>query len=81
MRVTVLYFAGARDAAGVSEEPIELESEATIARALAVVVAKHPALAPHVPRLRVARNETFAQVEDGLEDGDVLAIIPPVAGG
>jgi molybdopterin converting factor small subunit len=31
--------------------------------------------------LRVARNELFAEPGDRIEDGDVLALIPPVAGG
>jgi molybdopterin converting factor small subunit len=31
--------------------------------------------------VRVARNEAFAASAERLEDGDVIALIPPVAGG
>jgi molybdopterin converting factor small subunit len=31
--------------------------------------------------VRLARNETFATNDEALEDGDVIALIPPVAGG
>jgi molybdopterin converting factor small subunit len=31
--------------------------------------------------VRFARNEEFAQNADVLADGDVVALIPPVAGG
>jgi molybdopterin synthase sulfur carrier subunit len=81
MRVSVLYFAGARELAGVSEETIELDEGATIARALEVIVDRHPSLAVHLGHLRVARNEAFATTTDRVEAGDVLALIPPVAGG
>ena len=81
MRIRVLYFASARELAGTSEEPIDLEDGATIAGALAAVADRHAALAPHLPRLRVARNEVFAALSDQLDADDVLALIPPVAGG
>jgi molybdopterin converting factor small subunit len=31
--------------------------------------------------VRLARNEEFARDEDPISDGDVIALIPPVAGG
>jgi molybdopterin converting factor small subunit len=31
--------------------------------------------------VRIARNETFALADETLAEGDVLALIPPVAGG
>jgi molybdopterin converting factor small subunit len=31
--------------------------------------------------IRFARNEEFARNDDALADGDVVALIPPVAGG
>ncbi len=81
MRVSVLYFAAARDLAGTSEEPLELAEGVTVGGALEAIVRRHPALAPHVRQLRVARNEAFAELGDRVAPGDVLALIPPVAGG
>jgi molybdopterin converting factor small subunit len=31
--------------------------------------------------VRLARNETFATNDERLEEGDVIALIPPIAGG
>ena len=82
MNVRVLYFAGARDVAGVSEETCALPEGVVTVRDFARFVGeRHPALAARMESLRIARNERFATMEDRLEDGDVLALIPPVAGG
>ncbi len=81
MKISVLYFAATRELAGVSEESIELHDGATIAEGLESIARSHPSLEPHLAQLRVARNEAFADLQDRLEPGDVLALIPPVAGG
>lgn len=81
MKLRVLYFAIAKDLAGVSEEILNLAEASTIADARCAIAALHPTLASTDSRLRVARNETFAEADEILSDGDVLAIIPPVAGG
>lgn len=81
MKVRVLYFAVARELAGTREEEIELRDGDTIGAARRAIEARHRALAATDTRLRVARNETFATDDERLADGDVLAIIPPVAGG
>ena len=77
----VLYFAIARELAGVREEEITIDEGTCIADARRAIAALHPSLGSTDSRLRVARNEAFASDDDVLADGDVLAIIPPVAGG
>jgi molybdopterin converting factor small subunit len=42
---------------------------------------REPALAGRLSAVRFARNEVFARLEDELADGDVVAVVPPVAGG
>jgi molybdopterin converting factor subunit 1 len=81
VNVRVLYFAVARELAGVSEERLVLEAGATIAIARRAIESLHPALLATDGRLRVAKNEAFAADTETLADGDVLALIPPVAGG
>jgi molybdopterin converting factor subunit 1 len=81
VNVRVLYFAVARELAGVREEMIELDEGATIATARRAIESRHPALLATDARLRAARNEVFATDTEPLADGDVLALIPPVAGG
>ncbi len=82
MRVRVLYFAALRDLAGRAEESLELPGEVrTVAEFAAWVERARPELEGRMGSVRVARNEAFARPEELLSGGDVLALIPPVAGG
>ena len=45
------------------------------------VAARHRAYAESMDCVRVARNEAFAEDREALADGDVIALLPPVAGG
>ena len=81
MRVTVLYFASARERAGLSSESFELPGGATAAEALEAACLRHPDLRALVSKLRVAVDQEFAQVTSPLRDGAEVALIPPVAGG
>lgn len=81
MRVTILYFAAARERAGVSTEALDLPDGATAAQALAAVCALHPALQAVAGKLRLAVDQDFAQPDRKLRDGCEVALIPPVSGG
>jgi molybdopterin converting factor subunit 1 len=82
MRVRVLYFAAVREIVGLEEEEIELPaSVGSIGDFLAFLAGHKPLLAGALPSVRVARNEAFAAAGESLAEGDVLALIPPVAGG
>lgn len=79
MKLTLLYFASLRDAAGCAQENIA--SDARDARALyAEVSARHGWVLP-LDRIRVAVNGAFAGVDTALSDGDEVAFLPPVSGG
>jgi molybdopterin synthase catalytic subunit len=79
MPVTVLFFAAARDAAGVAREPLH-PAPPTVG-ALRRLLAGRPGLAPVLARSRIAVDGEFAGDEAPLPDGAEVAIIPPVAGG
>lgn len=82
VQIRVLYFAAARDAAGRSEEEVTLpEDVTTIADFLRWLGVTHPMLLPYLGSLRIAVNEQFGDALLGIQTGDVLAVIPPVAGG
>ncbi|MBK8013029.1 MAG: molybdopterin converting factor subunit 1 [Deltaproteobacteria bacterium] len=82
MRVNVLYFAAVRELLNEAEASIELPVEVRTVRDFRDhLLARHPILRPWATSIRIARNEVFVDVEARLEDGDVLAIIPPVSGG
>ena len=62
MRVNVLLFASAREAAGTAELTLDLPEGATVQEALDALVSVHPALAPLLPSCRTAVNEEFADL-------------------
>ncbi len=80
--VHVRYFAAARDLAGCAEEPFVLDADTRTAGALlALVYARHPALAPHAAKLRVALDGELCDLETPIAPGSELVLLPPVAGG
>lgn len=82
MKIQLLYFAAVRDLVGVPEETRELPASVVTVGALSThLAAVHPTLAGRLDAVRFARNEEFARDTDPLADGDVIALIPPVAGG
>ena len=82
MKIAILYFAAVRDLVGISEETIELPSSVRTVSDLGAHLAKlHPTLDGRLAPVRFARNEEFVERSAALEDGDVIALIPPVAGG
>ena len=81
MRVTLLYFAAARERAGVPRETVQLRDGATAGDAREAACAAHPGLRAIVDRLRLAVDQEFAGAERPLRDGAEVAFIPPVSGG
>jgi molybdopterin converting factor subunit 1 len=82
MQVAVLYFAALRELMGMSEERYELPHSSLSVRAFSELLsANHPVLQGRLECVRFALNETFATPEELIQDGDTIALIPPVAGG
>jgi molybdopterin synthase sulfur carrier subunit len=78
-RVTVLYFASLRDAAGIASESVD--TAAPDLRALYLELRARHGFALPIERLRVAVDGAFARWEDAPRDGSETAFIPPVSGG
>jgi molybdopterin converting factor subunit 1 len=82
MRVKMLYFAVVRELCDCAEESLELPPGVLrIAELSRHLEARHPALSGQLDAVRFAVNETFAARDGVIADGDVVAVIPPVAGG
>ena len=80
--VTVLYFAAVRELAGTSTESVTVpDSVRTVQEFLEYLAEQRTELRGALASVRVAKNETFAGHEESIEEGDVLALIPPVQGG
>jgi molybdopterin synthase sulfur carrier subunit len=77
-----LYFAALRELVGRAEELVEVpEGVLTAGDFVRYLERTRPALAGKMASVRVALDETFASDSDALHDVQVIALIPPVAGG
>ena len=79
VRVTVLYFASLRDAAGMASEMVET-GVADLRSLYDELRPRHGFVLP-ADRLRVAVAGAFARWDDALVEGSEIAFIPPVSGG
>jgi molybdopterin converting factor subunit 1 len=80
--VQVLYFAALADLTGKSEERLELPSEVLTVQDFTNYLQRiRPSLAGKLASVRVALDEAFANDPDALVGVQVIALIPPVAGG
>lgn len=80
MQIRILYFAVAREKAGLDSEVVRFDG-VRVDDLLVELVRLRPALSAVVRRLRVAVNQAFASPDTPLADGDEVALIPPVSGG
>ena len=78
-KVTILYFAALRDAAGTSSEVVE--TAAPDLRSLYGELQTRHQLPFPMRQLRVAVDGDFAHWEDVPREGAEIAFIPPVSGG
>ncbi|MGH7589616.1 MAG: MoaD/ThiS family protein [Gemmatimonadota bacterium] len=77
----VLLFGPAREAGGSGRVSVRVDGPATAAGVLAALERAHPALAPLLPRARVAVNRRYVDAGTPVDPGDEIAVIPPVGGG
>lgn len=80
MAIDVLYFGGAREAAGTARESLRA-APATVGELRRALEEAHPGLARILPRCRVALDEEFVEDAAAVPDGAEVAIVPPVSGG
>ncbi len=81
MRVKVLYFASAQGLAKVKREEMRLEEGSTLKEAASEMLRLHPSLKSIEPTLRYSVNFVISDGSAKLDDGDEVAVLPPVAGG
>jgi molybdopterin converting factor subunit 1 len=81
MKVSVLFFALARERAGTTQFEVELPAGATVADLWTHLAATRAELAPQLPFCRAAVDEAFAPATTVLHEGATVAVLPPVSGG
>lgn len=80
MRVTVLLFASYADALGARTLTLDLPAAAR-AGDVVRLLRERPGADALPPAPLVAVNERYAAAEAPVREGDVIAVLPPVAGG
>lgn len=81
MDITIKLFALMREKAGRDTIVLQLPRGANAAQALAVLQQDYPVLQPYMSRVRLALRQDFVEAATILQEGDELAVIPPVSGG
>lgn len=81
MRITIRFFALLKDRAGTDRLELNLPDKSTIATAVEQLRQSLPTLAENLNHIAFALNRSYTQSNTPLQDGDELALIPPVSGG
>ncbi|MCS7080651.1 MAG: MoaD/ThiS family protein [Chloracidobacterium sp.] len=77
----VLVFGQCRALVGADAAPVQVAVPTTAGAVLDAVCEQYPQLAPLRGSLLVAVNEAYARAETPVENGDEVAVFPPIAGG
>jgi len=82
IKISVLYFGFVRERiAGARTESVTLPAGSTLGDLVGALCRSYPQLERMTAHLKFAVNEHLAVPAQRLADGDVVALIPPVAGG
>jgi MoaE-MoaD fusion protein len=81
MQIHVRYFAVVRERLRSDGETLEVPAGADVRSAIDVLAERHADLGRLRKYLQVAVNKEMVPLTQALNDGDELALIPPVAGG
>lgn len=77
--ITVRYFAGFRERAGIDEEKLSLDVN-TAGDVFELLQHRHGSSEP-LGHCKVAINDEMADWNSNVNDGDTVLLFPPVAGG
>jgi molybdopterin converting factor subunit 1 len=81
MRAKIRLFALLRERAGSGQLALQLPEGATVGDLLRELQGQHPGLLLDIPSTMIAVNMEYVSEDHLLQDGDEVALIPPVSGG
>lgn len=81
MHIRVLFFGMLKDAIGKGSESLTMPENSTLADVVAEYQHRNPRIRELLPTLAMAVNERYASSDHALNDGDEVALLPPVSGG
>ena len=80
-QIQLRAFATVRHALGASILSLELPADSTVTDLLDRLKADYPLVSPHLDRIVVTVNQQYVDRSQTLQNGDEVAIFPPVSGG
>ncbi|GJM28383.1 MAG: molybdopterin synthase sulfur carrier subunit [Cyclobacteriaceae bacterium] len=80
MKIQVLLFGIARDIVGSSQLSLSHDGALDVKTFKQILKDKYPKMS-HLSYFKVAVNQEFAKDDRVLNEGDEIALIPPVSGG
>jgi molybdopterin converting factor subunit 1 len=81
VRIKVLFFGPVREIVGLREDTLEMPDGARLHAVLENYGNRFPKLRDIAPSVVLALNQQFAPPSSVVEDGDEVALMPPVSGG
>lgn len=81
MEVRVLFFGILKDLAGRSSEALTLPNDATVRNVLDHYAREFLPLKGSLLSIAISINQQYARVNDPLNSGDEIGLLPPVSGG
>lgn len=81
MKVSVLAFSRIRELLGSDQREVIVAENSTVAGLVTLLEGEHPGLADWRGKLLLARNGEWADADTPMEEGDEIALMPPVQGG
>jgi MoaE-MoaD fusion protein len=81
MHVRLLFFATLKDIIGAREMQLDVPAGSTVADVLTHLEGSYPRMKDYRPVVLTAINEEYVERGTRIEDGDEVAIFPPVSGG
>jgi len=81
MRVKVLFFGMLKDIVGRAEEQLDVPENGRLSGIFEHYVEQFPRLRELAGSIVLARNHEFSDLSSAINDGDEIALLPPVSGG
>ena len=82
MQVQVTFYGVLKQDAGTKQQTVELPGDAPTVQVLGdALAARYPGMAKRLPTVAFAVRDALVSLDHVLEDGDLVAMLPPVSGG
>ena len=79
--IEVLLFGAAADRAGTRRAELEVDETTTLGEIWPLLAERYPELSSMRDTLAFAVNGEYARMDERVDPGDEVAVLPPVSGG